>query len=154
MFVATRPASRRIQLVALLLAVPGGVITFFFFVQILLLFLPDDFGPWLLWICIAACAYFLAAPATWRGLWRRSLAIVGFSLLVFAVLGYLLAFAGLPAGGMPDLSLAEQLLVLAFGLGSVGWSRTLRDRPPAPVSSAQAHERSDPGSSAPEPTGS
>lgn len=88
---------------------------------------PAGLNPAILWLCIAFCSYFVAAPASWRGLWRRTFVVFGVSLLAYAALGYVFVFAGVPAeGGMPDLPTAFQLTVLVVGLAGVGAFYLLR----------------------------
>lgn len=128
MLVSDRPASVPIQMVALLIGIVDGLVAFFAFVGLLMVILPPGAGLLLVWLCIAACAYSFVAPATWRGLWRRALATFGASLLLFAVLGYLFEFAGLAAGGMPDLPAFGQLLIVVLGLGGLLGARALRDQ--------------------------
>ncbi len=136
MLMGPRAASVPIQLVALLLGIVEGALLHYAVVGVVpaLLNLTAVVNLPLLFITIAFCAYFLAAPASWRGLGRRALLLLAISTLGFAVLGYLLAFLvnrGTPIGGsMPSLILEAQAVIVVIGVAALVGYLLLRERKP------------------------
>lgn len=142
MLMGPRAASIPIQLVALLLGIVEGVALHYTVIGAIPAALAGS-GPFgetfaasidfpLLLLTIAFCAYFLAAPAAWRGLGRRALLLLAVSLLGYAVLGYLFAFAftsGTPIpGSLPSWTLPIQGGVVAVGVVALVGYLLLRDR--------------------------
>jgi phosphoglycerol transferase MdoB-like AlkP superfamily enzyme len=142
MLIGPRAASIPIQLVALLLGIVEGVLLHYMVIGALPVVLQQVGvlspsltaainGP-VLFLSIAFCAYFLAAPTTWRGLGRRALLLLAISLLGYAILGYLLAFAftrGTPIpGSMPSWILPIQAGVVVIGLVALVGYLLMRDR--------------------------
>lgn len=112
MLVGSRPASAGVQVAALLLGILGGLVSLDIIGAPLSSVLSPGLTLLVVWACIAACAYFLAAPATWRGLLRR-LASLGLGLL--AGLAAFRVFLDLLPFAIPGI-LAIVLLALALGL--------------------------------------
>jgi drug/metabolite transporter (DMT)-like permease len=119
--IGPRAAIIPIQLLALVLGILDGSLLFLTVVGVLVVLkiLPESLELIAAFICIAFCAYYFAAPATWRGLWRRVFQILAVSLLGFAALGYVFAFAGLPVVGLPNYDLLLQLGVVVVGVAAV-----------------------------------
>ncbi len=134
MLMGPRAASIPIQLVALLLGIAEGALLHYAVVGVVpaLLNLAAVINGPILFLTIAFCAYFLAAPAFWQGLGRRALLLLAISSLGYAALGYLLAFLvnrGTPIGGsMPSLVLTAQAVVVAVGVAALIGYLVLRDR--------------------------
>lgn len=132
------------RIVSLVVGVADGFVVFFVVVDLLPFGLPEILGLALLGLAVALSAYFLTAPDAWRGLWLRALRVLGASLVVYAALGYVFAFAGLsqavrvPVGGMPDLDPPVQVAVLVVGVGALAGSFALRDRRREPAAPGPA----------------
>jgi hypothetical protein len=137
MLIGSRAASIPIQIVALLLGIVGGWLLYTTVVGVLGLILPDVLSLPILFICVAFCAYFLAAPATWLGVARRGLLVVAVCLLGYAVIGYLLAFLflrGIPLRGtMPSWQLSVQAGIVLVGAGALAGFLLLRGRNKADI---------------------
>ena len=133
MLLGPRAASIPIQLVALLLGIAEGVMLHYTVIGAIPAAvattgalgetLAASIDVPLIFLSIAFCAYFLAAPATWRGLGRRALLLLAISLLGYAVLGYLFAFAftrGTPIpGSMPSWILPVQGGIVVVGVAAL-----------------------------------
>jgi len=132
MLIGQRAASIPVQIVALILGVGEGLLLYATVIRVSIFFLPEVFDLPLRFLTIAFCAYFLAAPTTWRGLARRALLIVAVSLLGYAAVGYLLAFLvlrGTPVPGtMPSQALAVQAVIAVLGVAAAVGFTLLRDR--------------------------
>ncbi len=162
MLIGPRAASIPIQLVALLLGIVEGVLLHYAVIGALPVVLESVGllssaltatinGP-ILFLSVAFCAYYLAAPTSWRGLGRRALLLLAISLLGYAILGYLLAFAftrGTPIpGSMPSWILPVQAGIVVIGIAGLVGYLVLRDRKerdflesatvPAPEGASQA----------------
>ena len=127
------------RIVSLVAGAADGFVAFFVLVDLLPFGLPEVLGLALMGLAVALSAYYLTAPDSWRGLWRRALRVLGVSLVVYAALGYVFAFVGLsqavqvPMGGMPDQAPPLQAtIVVVAGVALIG-SFALRDRRREPV---------------------
>ncbi len=162
MLMGPRAASIPIQLLALLLGIVEGALLHYMVIGavpvvleafgVLAATLTAAINGPILFLTIAFCAYLLAAPASWRGLGRRALLLLAISLLGYAILGYLLAFAftrGTPIpGSMPSWILPIQAAIVVLGIAGLVGYLLLRDRKerdflesatvPAPESASQS----------------
>jgi hypothetical protein len=147
MLIGPRAASIPIQIVALVAGIVGGLVLNYAVVGVPALLLPGVFATPIQLLCVAFCAYFFAAPGTWKGLARRALLIIAISFLGYAALGYLIAFLFLKGepvpGSMPSLVLAAQGVVAAIGFAATGGFILLREpteRPSAASATVPAQE--------------